>query len=710
MQFLQPILLAGLPLAVLPILIHLINRQRHRTVRWAAMMFLLDAKRMNRGMARLRYWLIMAMRMLAIAVLVFAISRPIMSGWMGLVIGGRPDTTIIVLDRSVSMEQLDARTRQSKRSTGLRKLSEMIRTFGSGMRVVLIENTENTPREIELSDSLIDLPETADTATSSDLPAMLQTALDYVVANQTGRTDIWICSDLRENDWIPDDGRWSAVREGFALQQGVQFYLLSYPELPRDNVAVWVSSARTRLPGPTMERKEEDRSQAQTDAIEPSGTGNVETQDRASSETGRTALGGSAAAELVLDIELKREFDSNSNEPLHVPLELVINGARSVLELEITGSEAVLQGHPVALDETTTEGWGRIEIPADDNLNDNVFYFTFAEPPEHRTMIVSEDPRVADVLRLAAVSPPDPALSFSADVLTPERALEIDWKAASLILWHGPLPDGLIAQQLSSFVAGGRPVIFLPPKSPASNELFGLRWQEWNQASGQAVRVASWRGDSDLLRHTRSNAALPVNELRTHRYCSIAGAGNALARLDGGAPLLTRPVAETGPVYYFATLPLGDYSNLAQQGVVFYVMIQRALSLGAGTQGKARQVTTGSQQARELAAWTSLDSPLDEALATARPFHPGAFRNGDRLMALNRLASEDGSDTLDAAAIQQLFSGLDYRLVEDRVGNDDALASEIWRAFVCIMAAALLLEAWLCMPQRPAPVPEAAVG
>ena len=72
MSFLQPILLIGLPLALLPVIIHLINQHRHRTVRWAAMIFLLDAKKMTKGLARLRQILILTMRVLAVATLVFA--------------------------------------------------------------------------------------------------------------------------------------------------------------------------------------------------------------------------------------------------------------------------------------------------------------------------------------------------------------------------------------------------------------------------------------------------------------------------------------------------------------------------------------------------------------------------------------------------------------------------------------------------------------
>ncbi|OYW12243.1 MAG: hypothetical protein B7Z55_18440, partial [Planctomycetales bacterium 12-60-4] len=41
MSFLQPLLLAALPLVALPIIIHLINQRRFQTIRWGAMMFLL---------------------------------------------------------------------------------------------------------------------------------------------------------------------------------------------------------------------------------------------------------------------------------------------------------------------------------------------------------------------------------------------------------------------------------------------------------------------------------------------------------------------------------------------------------------------------------------------------------------------------------------------------------------------------------------------
>jgi hypothetical protein len=69
MTFLQPLILWGLPLVLLPVIIHLINRMRHRPRQWAAMQFLLAATRHSTSHARLRNLLILLMRILAVLTL-----------------------------------------------------------------------------------------------------------------------------------------------------------------------------------------------------------------------------------------------------------------------------------------------------------------------------------------------------------------------------------------------------------------------------------------------------------------------------------------------------------------------------------------------------------------------------------------------------------------------------------------------------------------
>ena len=80
---------------------------------------------MNKGLSRLRQILILALRVLAVAAIILVVGRPLAGGWLGLT-GGAPDTVLILLDRSASMEQKDLATGVSKRLAGLRKLAKAI--------------------------------------------------------------------------------------------------------------------------------------------------------------------------------------------------------------------------------------------------------------------------------------------------------------------------------------------------------------------------------------------------------------------------------------------------------------------------------------------------------------------------------------------------------------------------------------------------------
>jgi hypothetical protein len=50
------------------------------------------------------------------------------------------------------------------------------------------------------------------------------------------------------------------------------------------------------------------------------------------------------------------------------------------------------------------------------------------------------------------------------------------------------------------------------------------------------------------------------------------------------------------------------------------------------------------------------------------------------------------------SSLDELFAGLDWRLLERTLENEKSLTSEIWRTFLILMAVLLILEALLCMP------------
>jgi len=143
----------------------------------------------------------MAMRMLVIAGLIFAISRPLSSGWIGSIGGGKPETVIVLLDRSASMQHQQLATGETKLSTGIKKMAATLETVLGKKPLVLIESTANQASTVDTPSGLLDLPSTTPTESQADIGAMMQTALDYISDNQAGRTDIWICSDAAQNDW-----------------------------------------------------------------------------------------------------------------------------------------------------------------------------------------------------------------------------------------------------------------------------------------------------------------------------------------------------------------------------------------------------------------------------------------------------------------------------------------------------------------------------
>ena len=155
MLFLSPLLLWFLTAASVPVLIHLINRRRHKTIQWAAMQFLLKASRESRGKKKLRHILILTCRALAIAALAFAAARPIVSGLIGWG-GGSIDTVVLLLDRSASMEIKPGDGLDSRRQIVLAKVRDAMADLG-GARLVLIDSASGRAQEIP-SPEILDTP------------------------------------------------------------------------------------------------------------------------------------------------------------------------------------------------------------------------------------------------------------------------------------------------------------------------------------------------------------------------------------------------------------------------------------------------------------------------------------------------------------------------------------------------------------------------
>ena len=661
MSFLQPWLLYGLPLMALPVIIHLVNRQRHRTVDWAAMRFLLEARRMSTGMARLRQWLILLVRMLIIAGIVMAISRPLAGLWTGGLAGGTGShVTCILLDRSTSMEQQNIQSGQSKRATALAKLRDSLEKTGRSDRILLVDGMLPRPVEVDSASALADLPDTGPTSTAANIPAMLESALDHLEADQAGHAYLWVCTDLRAHDWDAGSGRWESIRARASRMPGLRIFLLAYPAQAQEDFMVRVERVQRNIQG--------------------------------------------ARAELVLDLAIRRE-GAQAQAQSEVQAEFVVNGTRSSQLFRMESDELKVQGHVVPIGLSQGSGWGRISLPADSNPRNNNAYFVYAASPVQKTVVVSGDDRLAELVRITASAPMDRSLQYAVEHIQPAQAASIDWDTAAALVWHAPLPDGLTAQQLRNFVERGGSVLFLPPERPSGRELFGMKWTQWSE---DAAEVGTWRTDSGLLRNTQDGNALPVGRAKVYRHCRMEGEGTPLAQLESGRPLLMQSHLRRGGAWFLATLPQATHSSLARDGISFYVILHRAIASGAAGLGDARQHDAGPGALGEYQRWSALDAEADATLST-QSLHAGAFaqQDGSLLAALNRPAGEDDPQVLGDDDIAALLEGIQYKRIDDNAGSLRPLTFEIWKTFLLAASLALLAEALLCVPGRKSAKPTA---
>lgn len=104
MSFLTPFFLVGVSALAIPVLIHLIQRERKRVVAFPSLMFLRRIPYQSVRRRSIRHWLLLCLRAAAIMMLVAAFARPfIPQGALAVAATGGTRERVIVLDQSASM-------------------------------------------------------------------------------------------------------------------------------------------------------------------------------------------------------------------------------------------------------------------------------------------------------------------------------------------------------------------------------------------------------------------------------------------------------------------------------------------------------------------------------------------------------------------------------------------------------------------------------
>jgi hypothetical protein len=237
MIFSAPLFLYLLPLASLPVIFHLVLKQKKRTVVFSTLMFFhrVDPKLNTRR--RIREWLLLVLRVLMITLLLLALSRPTVRRAAGR--AGKLSLVAIV-DNSGSMsagsQEGDA-TRLECAREGARKLLSSLEPDADAAIVLAVEDSTVDGPESLTADrkALLEcLDRIGPTEATGDAHRALAQAFKLLHDSTAKGGVVHVFSDLQQAEWGESSKRFE-TREGFIH---VYLHRIEAAAQERGNVAV----------------------------------------------------------------------------------------------------------------------------------------------------------------------------------------------------------------------------------------------------------------------------------------------------------------------------------------------------------------------------------------------------------------------------------------------------------------------------------------
>ena len=400
MSFLAPLFFAALVALGVPVLIHMIQRQRTEIIEFPSLMFVRKIPFHSLRRQRVRHWFLLLLRCAALALLVAAFARPFFQSSVVVAVTGGSREVVILVDRSYSMGYGNRweRARDAAR--------DVVRDLTPGDQATVIFFDSGAQSGAQSTRDQASLLATIDSAelgadTTRYGPA-LQLAQGIFEDSDLPRLQAFLVTDFQR---IGVDSAASVL-----LPPGTVLTAVS--------VADEDETANILVAGASVER---DLSLA---------------RERAA-VTARLANRGN---ETVEGLQVSLELDGRELESLPVTVE--------------ANSSATVTFAPFTLEDTAMPV--SVRAAADALLHDNVFNFTVA-PGDIVPVLVVGSPGAADAnLYLLAALAGGTSPSFSVAARSVDQVTTADVAAAGVVVLNDVgLPGGQVGVAIKGFVEAG---------------------------------------------------------------------------------------------------------------------------------------------------------------------------------------------------------------------------------------------------------------
>lgn len=231
LSFLNSVFLWGLGAAALPIIIHLIKRNRAIKIHFAAMRFLETDPTKKFRSQRLKQLLLLLMRIAAMAILVLAFARPFLNDHESAAFWGtQARAAVILVDNSYSMavgDNFKAAIQEAKKLLGNFSPRDQVTVIQFAQKSQIVAQKEmNFDVIAGQLEHLLQLSNE-----STDYLQALQTAESILMESALGEKHIYLISDFQKVGWEHLNPHWT-------IQEGIAVNFVPISSVMQDNLAL----------------------------------------------------------------------------------------------------------------------------------------------------------------------------------------------------------------------------------------------------------------------------------------------------------------------------------------------------------------------------------------------------------------------------------------------------------------------------------------
>lgn len=508
MAFVNPVFLYGLFAVLIPVIIHLFNFRRYKTVYFPNLQLLKSIQVQSKRKSKIRNLLILILRILAVISLVLAFAQPYIPSEQGGINFGKASAVSVYVDNSFSMNA--GNTSEKLFDKAKSKAKEIINTFRPSDQFMLLTNNLEAKHQRLVSrekvlDFLDDIEITPVVTALSEIVARFN---DQLTSSDLDNKVIYLISDFQKNITHIDE---------FRVDSSVVINFVPVHSEDGQNISidsVWFDS-------PVLLK-------------------NIE-------------------AKLMVKIT---NHGSKSFEK--VPLKVNINGIqKGVASINIKNNQSVTREVPLTISRKGLQS-GVVSISDYPVVFDDQYYFSFTVPEKVNVLVINGD---EESPYLNALYTDDPLFNMKNVTVSSLDYSEISDYSCIILNALNSISSGLI-QEVVTQVAEGKSLVVIPPVELNPQTYNGLfdefdaeRFMEKTKAN---IRIEKVNKNHQIFEDVFENITQKMDLPLINNYYTQTS-GNRLNKeillsLVGGEPVLSVFPFKEGDVYIL-NVPLDTESG-----------------------------------------------------------------------------------------------------------------------------------------------------